>query len=62
MRDFCFPVKLTSTALSDRDYYEFFADGIQQLCKDADILPCVLDAAIFASFDGDKWTEENLIL
>ena len=61
LNDFGFPVKLTADALSDRDYYEFIADGIQQLCKEDDIYPCVLDAAIFASFDGDKWTEENLI-
>ena len=22
--------------------------------------PCILDAAIFASFDGDAWTSDNV--
>lgn len=58
---FGFPVRLTSGALSDRSYYEFVSDGIQALCRACDVYPCVLDAAIFASFDKGKWKEENLV-
>ena len=61
LNDFGFPVTLTSIALQDREYYEFVSDGIQHLCERAEILPCVLDAAIFSSFDKGQWTEENVI-
>jgi hypothetical protein len=29
--------------------------------KTAELAPCVLDAAIFSSFDGGGWTEENIV-
>lgn len=61
LNDFGFPLKVSASALSDPDYYEFVMDGIQQLCAECGIYPCVLDAAIFASFDGDGWTAENVI-
>lgn len=61
LNNFGFPVTLTSIALQDREYYEFVSDGIQNLCEKAGILPCILDAAIFSSFDRDQWTEENVI-
>lgn len=48
-----FPMKITSTALSDIYYYEMVLDWIQKLCVDADVLPCMLDAAIFSSFDTE---------
>ena len=25
------------------------------------LMPCILDAAIFSSFDEGKWTEENVV-
>lgn len=56
-----FPINLTSTALSDLNYYEFVSDGVQQLCRACDVFPCVLDAAIFASYDSDGWNESNAI-
>ena len=56
-----FPVKLTANALQDRNYYNFVSDGFQKLCEACDIMPCVLDAAIFSSFDEGKWTEENVV-
>lgn len=56
-----FPVKLTSNALQDRNYYNFVSDGFQMLCKACGIMPCVLDAAIFSSFDEDNWDEESLV-
>lgn len=58
---FGFPVRLSAHGLSDADYYCFVMDGIQALCRKCDILPCVLDAAIFASYDDGAWTEENAI-
>ncbi|MGB3052711.1 MAG: hypothetical protein WBB42_17045, partial [Polyangiales bacterium] len=56
-----FPVKLTANALQDRNYYNFVSDGFQKLCEACDITPCVLDAAIFSSFDEGKWTKENVV-
>lgn len=61
LNDFGFPVTLTATALADSNYYELVLDGIQALCAASDVFPCVLDAAIFAYFDGDAWTQENTI-
>lgn len=61
LNEFGFPVKLTANALSDRNYFEFVSDGFQRLAEACDIAPCVLDAAIFSSFDGDGWTEENVV-
>lgn len=61
LNDFGFPVPLTATALKDAGYSGFVLDGIQALCATSDVFPCVLDAAIFASFDGDAWTQENTI-
>lgn len=59
--DFGFPITLSAALLSDPDYYEFVLDGIQQLCLASKLFPCELDAAIFASFDGEQWTEENVV-
>lgn len=60
LRGFGFPVALSPAALSDRNYYHFVSDGFQQLCAKGGVYPCLLDAAIFASFDSD-WPE-NLVL
>ena len=51
LNSFGFPITLSASALSDENYYSFVLDGIQQLCKAANVEPCVLDAAIFSSFD-----------
>ncbi|MCQ4139627.1 hypothetical protein [Chryseobacterium sp. EO14] len=61
LNDFGFPLRLTSLPLSDVGYYHFVSDGIQNLCEKAKIFPCILDAAIFSSFDNDEWTYENTI-
>jgi len=61
LNDFGFPVKLTANTLSDHNYYNFVSDGFQRLCEACDIMPCVLDAAIFSSFDGGRWTEDNVV-
>lgn len=51
LNSFGFPVKLTAQGLSDTNYYNFISDGIQHLCRKSNLYPCVLDAAIFSSFD-----------
>jgi hypothetical protein len=42
---------LSPAALSDHDYYCCVVDAIQDLCAKADVLPCLFDAAVFASFE-----------
>lgn len=61
LNDFGFPVTLTSSPLGDKGYYHFVSDGLQELCEKAEIYPCILDAAIFSSFDNDEWTDKNTI-
>lgn len=61
LNDFGFPVTLSSKPLQDKGYYHFVSDGIQLLCDNVGIYPCILDAAIFSSFDNNEWTEENSI-
>lgn len=61
LNDICFPIKLSATALSEPNYYDFVMDGIQQICSNIKIYPCVLDAVIFTSFDRQEWPEEKLI-
>lgn len=50
---------LSSTLLSDHMYYDMVSDGVLLLCKKADLYPCMLDAAIFTSFDGG-WGESDI--
>lgn len=47
-----FPVKLTAKALGDTNYYNFISSGIKVLCRESEVYPCVLDAAIFANYDS----------
>ena len=61
LNEFGFPVKLTANGLADQNYFEFVSDGFQQLAEACCIAPCVLDAAIFSSFDDGGWTEENVV-
>jgi thermostable 8-oxoguanine DNA glycosylase len=61
LNDFGFPVILTSSPLGDKGYYHFVSDGIQELCEKAEIYPCLLDAAIFSSFDNGGWRKDNTI-
>jgi len=57
---FGFPMKLSATALADKNYYNFILDGFQNICTACDIYPCAMDAAIFSSFD-EEWPEDKLI-
>lgn len=61
LNDHDFPITLSSTGLSDPAYYEFVSDGFQELARVAGVLPCVLDAAVFAAVDGDGWKETGVI-
>jgi hypothetical protein len=61
LNEFGFLVRLSASALADTNYYCFVMDGFQVLCQASGVAPCVLDAAIFASFDGGGWTEENIV-
>jgi hypothetical protein len=61
LNDFGFPLKLGSSPLSNIDYYHFVSNGIQELCQKAEIYPCILDAAIFSSFDNQGWKNEHRI-
>jgi hypothetical protein len=58
---FGFPIRLSANLLSERAYYEFIEDAVQELCKRCDVYPCVLDAAIFASFDDGGWETADVI-
>lgn len=60
LTQFGFPIKLSAGALGDVNYYNFVQDGFQKLCKACDIYPCVMDAAIFSSFDSE-WPEDKLL-
>jgi hypothetical protein len=61
LNGFGFPVTLSAGALSDHNYYDFVSDGFQQLCAESDVYPCVLDAAIFSSFDRGGWSEQTTL-
>lgn len=61
LNEFGFPVRLSAGALGDEDYYNFVSDGIQELCRASDVYPCVLDAAIFSSFDDGGWEAVGVI-
>jgi hypothetical protein len=55
LNDFGFPLKLSANSLGDLAVYELIEDGFQALCARIDVLPCLMDAAIFASFDPKGW-------
>jgi len=55
LMEFGFPLAMSPQALSVPDVYELVLDGVQELCRRCGVYPCVLDAAMFASFDGDGW-------
>jgi hypothetical protein len=57
---FGFPVRLTASGLADQGYYEFVSDAFQALCSKVGVLPCLMDAAIFASFDKGAWSPDKV--
>jgi len=52
-----FPFTLSASGLSNENYYQLLIDGIQKWCLESNIFPCVLDAAIFSSYDKE-WPED----
>jgi hypothetical protein len=50
---------LSANLLADHTYYDMVSDGVQALCRRADLYPCMLDAAIFTSFDHG-WSESDV--
>lgn len=61
LNKFGFPVSLSSSQLAEIGYYHFVLDGVQELCEKAEVYPCLLDTAIFSSFNNDRWTEQNSV-
>ena len=61
LNGFGFPLRLLAPALAARHYYGFVTEGFQEICRACEVMPCVLEAAIFASFEKEGWTEENII-
>lgn len=51
-----FPYRLTGSGLSEPAFYDFHMDLVRGICESVDILPCVFDAAVFASYD-EAWPE-----
>jgi hypothetical protein len=60
LNDFGFPLRLSAVALSDPGYYGLVSDSFQALCEAAGVSPCLMDAAIFASFDR-PWNADEVI-
>jgi len=56
-----FPFHLSASALADRNYYRLVSTGIQSLCRNAEVFPCILDAAIFASRAGEDWSTPEIV-
>lgn len=54
LREFGFPASLSPAALSDPDYYHFISTAVVELCDRSGVVPCMLDAAIFSSFDTES--------
>jgi hypothetical protein len=51
--------KRITQRLSVPDWYDAVLDKIQELCYKGKVLPCVLDACVFASFD-EEWEEDKI--
>lgn len=61
LRQMQFPIPLTPMSLGEEDFYCFLSDILRDLCVKAGVLPCVLDAAIFASYDTSEWPEDAAV-
>jgi len=55
-----FPDWIGGATLSEDKSYNFILDKVQEICARADIKPCILDAAIFAEADKNRWNESNV--
>lgn len=53
------PGLLSPQGLGDNNYYRFISNILLEMCNQADVLPCMLDAAAFDSFDEDtEWAAD----
>jgi hypothetical protein len=52
------PYRVSGSGLSNREYYHFISDIVQESCSTAGVLPCIFDAAVFSSYDTN-WTQSN---
>ena len=52
------PYEVSGGGLSQPDYYAFVMDLVQDVCVEAEVLPCVFDAAVFSSYDSG-WSEDD---
>jgi hypothetical protein len=52
------PVTISAQSLADSGSYELVMSAVHALCAEAGVLPCVFDAAVFASYDRDWRPEE----
>lgn len=55
-----FPVPVSAALLSSPHFYDFVLDGFQQVASAAGVVPCLLDAAIFVSFDSE-WSKDEVV-
>ncbi len=53
------PVKISAASLADQGCYDLVMSAVHALCAAADVLPCMLDAAVFASYDRE-WLPDEL--
>jgi hypothetical protein len=56
-----FPYPLAEGQLQHSALYDILVDSIKEISCQIDVYPCLLDAAIFASVDGDRWTEDKMV-
>jgi len=56
--NFDLPYHVSGSGLSNREYYHFIMDIVQESCSAASVLPCVFDAAVFSSYDTN-WTKSS---
>lgn len=61
LANFGFPIGYSAQTLATRKGYNRVMVGIQALCRQCNLYPCVLDAAIFASSDTETWSEDSLL-
>lgn len=52
--------RLNANMLGDPSYYDLVSDGVIELCKAAEVSPCVFDAVVFSSFDEGGWSSVGL--
>lgn len=59
-RNLDMPFPMSTSSLGNVEYYHFVSDIMRRLCVEANLVPCVVDAAIFDSYDEEDWREEDI--